>query len=119
MLSNFLKVLIVHISFTALIIDKGIGGIRKVPRRIKCTFCGCRKQSCCNAEMLPSYTSLIEKLSNFPQALTGAIFFNALLTNGGIGKGIGDTGKGIKKNDIDVYNFLCDEKKSILTCSRH
>ena len=52
--------------------------------------------------MLPSYASLIEKLSNFPQALTGTIFFNALLTNGGIGKGIGDTGKGIKKNDIDI-----------------
>ena len=27
---------------------------------------------------------------------------NALLTNGGIGKGIDDTGKGIKKNDINV-----------------
>ena len=27
---------------------------------------------------------------------------HALLTNGGIGKGIADTGKGIKKNDIHV-----------------
>ena len=26
--------------------------------------------------------------------------FTAILTNGGIGKGNGDTGKGIKKNDI-------------------
>ena len=52
--------------------------------------------------MLPSYTSLIKKLINFPQALSGTIFFNALLTNGGIGKGIADTGKGIKKNDINV-----------------
>ena len=52
--------------------------------------------------MLPSYTSLIKKLINFPQALTGTIFFNVLLTNGGIGKGIADTGKGIKKNDINV-----------------
>ena len=42
MLSNS-KVLIVHISFTALINNEGIGGIRKVPRRIKCTFCSCRK----------------------------------------------------------------------------
>ena len=72
MLSNS-KVLIVHISFTALINNEGIGGIRKVPRRIKCTFCSCRKQSCCKAEMLPSYTSLLKKLSNFPQALTGTI----------------------------------------------
>ena len=102
MLGNFSKVLIVHISFTALIIDEGIGGIRKVPRRIKCSFYSRRKQSCCKAEMLLSYTSLIEKSSNFPQALTGTIFFNALLTNGGIGKGIGNTGKGIKKNDINV-----------------
>ena len=45
--------------------------------------------------MLPGYTSVIQKLSNFPNALTGTI-----LTNRGIGKGIGDTGKGIKKNDI-------------------
>ena len=52
------------------------------------------------AGMLPSYTSLIEKFSNFPEALTGTIFFYAVLTNGGIGKGIGDIGKGIKKNDI-------------------
>ena len=72
MLSNS-KVLIVHISFTALINNEGIGGIRKVPRRIKCTFCSCRKQPCCKAEMLPSYTSLLKKLSNFPQALTGTI----------------------------------------------
>ena len=42
MLSNS-KVLIVHISFTALINNEGIGGIRKVPRRIKWTFCSCRK----------------------------------------------------------------------------
>ena len=72
MLSNS-KVLIVHISFTASINNEGIGGIRKVLRRIKCTFCSCRKQSCCKAEMLPSYTSLLKKLSNFPQALTGTI----------------------------------------------
>ena len=49
--------------------------------------------------MLPGYISLIQNLSNFPNALTGTIFL-LLLTNGGIGKGIGDTGKGIKKNDI-------------------
>ena len=56
--------------------------------------------------MFPSYTSLIKKLSNFPKALTGTIFFTAILTNGGIGKGIGDTGKGIKKNDIYVKSLV-------------
>ena len=50
--------------------------------------------------MLPGYTSLLKKLSNFPNALTGTMSFTAILTNGGIGKGIGDSGKGIKKNDI-------------------
>ena len=45
--------------------------------------------------MLPDYTSLLKKLSNFPSNI-----FTAILTNGGIGKGNGDTGKGIKKNDI-------------------
>ena len=39
MLSNFSKVLIVHISFTALINNEGISGIREAPRRIKFTFC--------------------------------------------------------------------------------
>ena len=39
MLSNFSKVLIVQISFTAVINNGGIGGIRKAPRRIIFTFC--------------------------------------------------------------------------------
>ena len=38
MLSNFSKVLIIHISYTALIHNEGISGIREVPRRIKFTF---------------------------------------------------------------------------------
>ena len=38
MLSNFSKVLIVQISFTAVINNGGIGGIRKAPRRIIFTF---------------------------------------------------------------------------------
>ena len=38
MLSNFSKVLIVHMSYTALIHNEGISGIREVPRRIKFTF---------------------------------------------------------------------------------
>ena len=48
-------------------------------------FVTCRKQSCCKAKMLPSYTSLLKKFSNFSNALTGTIFL-LLLTNGGIGK---------------------------------
>ena len=39
MLSNLSKVLIVHISFTALINNEGISGIREAPRIIKFTFC--------------------------------------------------------------------------------
>ena len=39
MLSNFSKVLIVHISFIALINNEDISGIREAPRRIKFTFC--------------------------------------------------------------------------------
>ena len=39
MLSNFSKVLIVQISFTAVINNGSIGGIRKAPRRIIFTFC--------------------------------------------------------------------------------
>ena len=38
MLSNFSKVLIVHISYTALRNNEGISGIREAPRRIKFTF---------------------------------------------------------------------------------
>ena len=34
----------------------------------------CEKQSCCKDKMLPGYTSLLKKLSNFPNALTGTIF---------------------------------------------
>ena len=52
--------------------------------------------------MLPSYTSLIKKLRIFRKALTVTILFTAILTNGGIKKGIRDTEEGIKKNDIYV-----------------
>ena len=56
--------------------------------------------------MLPGYTSLLKKLSNFPNNI-----FTAILTNGGIGKGNGDTGKGIKKNDIYDMKLLVGRKK--------
>ena len=79
MLGNFLKVLMAHISFTAVLnnggIGKGIGGIRKSTKRnLYLRFVTCQKQSCCKAKMLPGYTSLLKKLSNFPNTLTGTIF---------------------------------------------
>ena len=79
MLGNFSKVLMAHISFTAVLnnggIGKGIGGIQKSTKRnLYLRFVTCKKQSCCKAKMLPGYTSLIQKLSNFPNALTGTIF---------------------------------------------
>ena len=79
MLGNFSKVLMAHISFTAVLnnggIGKGIGGIRKSTKRnLYLRFVTCKKQSCCKAKMLPGYTSLLKKLGNFPNALTGTIF---------------------------------------------
>ena len=80
MLGNFSKVLMAHISFTAVLnnkgIGKGIGGIRKSTKKnyIILRFVTCKKQSCYKAKMLPGYTSLLKKLSNFPNALTGTIF---------------------------------------------
>ena len=69
----------------------------KALRGVIFMFCNLRKQSCCKDKMLRGYTSLLKKLSNFPNTLT---IFTAIITNGGIGKGIGDTVKDIKKNDI-------------------
>ena len=80
--------------------EKASVAFGKAPRRIIFTFCNLQKQSCCKAKMLPGYNSLLKKLSNFPNALAKNNIFTAILTNGGIGKRIGDTGKGIKKNDI-------------------
>ena len=79
MLGNFSKVLMAHISFTAVLnnggIGKGIGGIQKSTKRnLYLRFVTCKKQSCCKAKMLPGYTSLLKKLSNFPNALTGTTF---------------------------------------------
>ena len=79
MLGNFSKVLMAHISFTAVLnnggIRKGIGGIQKSTKRnLYLRFVTCKKQSCCKAKMLPGYTSLLKKLSNFPNTLTGTIF---------------------------------------------
>ena len=45
--------------------------------------------------MSPSYTSLIKKVKEFSKRFDCNFFFTAILTNG-------DTGRGIKKNDIYV-----------------
>ena len=41
-----------------------------------------------------------QKVKQFSKRFDWNNIFTAILTNGGIGKGIGDTGKGINKNDI-------------------
>ena len=41
-----------------------------------------------------------QKVKQFSKRFDWNNIFTAILTNGGIGKGIGDIGKGIKKNDI-------------------
>ena len=48
-------------------------------------------------------TSLNKTLSNFSKVLFVQISFTAVINNGGIGKGIGGTRKGIKKNHIYVF----------------
>ena len=67
MLSNFSKVLILHISFTTLINNEGIGGIRKVPN-VRLVVAENNR-----VVKLKCYPSLLKKLRNFPQALTGTI----------------------------------------------
>ena len=48
------------------------------------------------------YTSLNNMLSNFSKVLMARISFNAVINNGGTGKGIGGIRKGNKKNYIYV-----------------
>ena len=80
--------------------EKASVAFGKASRRIIFTFCNLQKQSCCKAKMLLGYTSLFKKVKQFSKRFDWNNIFTAILTNGGIGKGIGDTGKGIKKNDI-------------------
>ena len=52
------------------------------------------------------------KVKQFSKHFDWNNIFTAILTNGSIGKGIGDTGKGIKKNAIfTICNLLYDGKK--------
>ena len=50
--------------------------------------------------MLPGYTSPLKKSYAIFQTLWLEQYFHCYINQGGIRKGIGDTGKGIKKNDI-------------------
>ena len=116
MLGNFSKVLMAHISFTAVLnnggIGKGIGGIRKSTKRnLYLRFVTCKKQSCCKAKMLPGYTSLLKKLSNFPNTLTGTIFLLLYLPTEASGKASVTPGKASKRMIFTICNLLYDEKK--------
>ena len=53
----------------------------------------------CKAEMFQSCT-LIRKLKKFSESFDRNNIFPTIITNGGIGKGVGDIGKDINKNDI-------------------
>ena len=67
-------------------------------------FVTCKKQSCCKAKMLPGYTSLLKKLGNFPNALTGTIFLLLYsLTEA--------SGKASTRMTFTICNLLYDGKK--------
>ena len=78
MLSNFSKVLMAHIFYCCYKQWRH----RKRHRwhlewhqeELYLRLVTCKKQSCCQAKMLPDYTSLLKKLSNFSNALTEIIF---------------------------------------------
>ena len=106
MLGNFSKVLMAHISFTAVLnnggIGKNIGGIRKSTKR-NLYLRNLQKN---NRVVKPKCYQVILrylKIKQFSKRFDRNNIFTAILTNGGIGKGISDTGKGIKKNNI--YNM--------------
>ena len=64
--------------------------------------------------MLPGYTSLLKKLSNFPNTLTGTIiilFFLLYLPTEASGKAPETPGKASKRMAFTICNLLDDEKK--------
>ena len=61
--------------------------------------------------MLPGYTSLFKKLSNFPNTLTGTIFLLLYLPTGASGKASVTPGKASKRMIFTICNLLHDEKK--------
>ena len=78
-------------------------------------FVTCKKQSYCKAKMLPGYTSLIQKLSNFPNTLTGTIFLLLYYPTEAPGKASVTPGKASRRMILTICNLLYDAK-SILTC---
>ena len=61
--------------------------------------------------MLPGYTSLFKKLSNFPNTLTGTIFLLLYLPTEALGKASVTPGKASKRMIFMICNLLYDEKK--------
>ena len=72
----------------------------KAPRRIIYTFCNLQKTIVLYSQNVTRLDFTTQKVKQFSKRFDWNNIFTAILTNGGIGKGIGDTGKGIKKNDI-------------------
>ena len=72
----------------------------KAPRRIIFTFCNLQKTIVLYSQNVTRLDFTTQKVKQFSKRFDWNNIFTAILTNGGIGKGIGDTGKGIKKNDI-------------------
>ena len=60
--------------------------------------------------MLPGHTSLLKKLSNFPNALTGTIFFLLYEPTEASGKASKTPGKASRRMIFTICNLLYDEK---------
>ena len=73
-------------------------------------FVTCKKQSYCKAKMLPGYTSLIQKLSNFPNTLTGTIFLLLYYPTEAPGKASVTPGKASRRMIFTICNLLYDAK---------
>ena len=76
--------------------EKASVAFGKAPRRIMFTFCNLQK-TIQNVTWLYFANSIVKQFSIH---FDWNNIFTAILTNGGIGKGIDDTRKGIKENDI-------------------
>ena len=61
--------------------------------------------------MLPGYTSVIQKLSNFPNALTGTIFLLLYLPTEASGKASMTPGKASRRMIFAISNLLYNEKQ--------
>ena len=80
--------------------EKASVAFGKAPRRIIFTFCNLQKTIVMYSQNVTRLDFTTQKVKQFSKRFDWNNIFTAILTNRGIGKGIGDTGKGIKKNDI-------------------